>query len=150
MGVWTAACFFCGLAPTFTTLMICRGFVGVGEASFVALAAPFIGEACCCGAWLHWQRNLLVRALVESACSFGKWRRSALDVSPCSVCASLRLSSLPLARAWQSSLASAPAIHQSECSPTQTCSQYWPWLHQAPSNDRAHLYSSRPGSRLGF
>ena len=44
MGVWALACMLCGLAPTYTTLMVCRGFVGVGEASFVALAAPFIGE----------------------------------------------------------------------------------------------------------
>jgi MFS family permease len=43
MGVWALACYCCGLAPNFATLMICRMFVGVGEASFVALAAPFIG-----------------------------------------------------------------------------------------------------------
>ncbi len=44
MGVWATACVLCGLAPTFWTLMLSRVFVGVGEASFVALAAPFIGQ----------------------------------------------------------------------------------------------------------
>lgn len=44
MGVWALACYCCGLAPNFAILMICRMFVGVGEASFVALAAPFIGK----------------------------------------------------------------------------------------------------------
>ncbi len=43
MGVWSAAVVLCGLAPNFATLMVARVFVGVGEASFVALAAPFIG-----------------------------------------------------------------------------------------------------------
>ncbi|KAF5833441.1 major facilitator superfamily domain-containing protein [Dunaliella salina] len=44
MGVWTAACLLSGLAPTFSILMVLRGFVGVGEASFVSLAAPFIDD----------------------------------------------------------------------------------------------------------
>ena len=43
LAVWTAAAVGCGLAPGFTSLLLCRMAVGVGEASFVALAAPFIG-----------------------------------------------------------------------------------------------------------
>ncbi len=43
MGVWAAAVVACGAAPNFGLLLTARAFVGVGEASFVALAAPFIG-----------------------------------------------------------------------------------------------------------
>lgn len=45
LAVWTAAAAGCGLAPGFASLLLCRMAVGVGEASFVALAAPFIGAA---------------------------------------------------------------------------------------------------------
>lgn len=34
----------CGAAPNYWVLIGCRMLVGVGEASFVALAAPFIGD----------------------------------------------------------------------------------------------------------
>lgn len=44
MGTWMLATFGCGLAVGFWSLILCRMLVGVGEASFVALAAPFIGE----------------------------------------------------------------------------------------------------------
>ena len=44
LAVWTAAAAGCGLAPGFGVLLLCRMAVGVGEASFVALASPFIGE----------------------------------------------------------------------------------------------------------
>ncbi len=43
MGVWAVAVLACGAAPNFGSLLAARAFVGVGEASFVALAAPFIG-----------------------------------------------------------------------------------------------------------
>jgi MFS family permease len=43
MGTWAIATFGCGLAVGFKSLIFCRMLVGVGEASFVALAAPFIG-----------------------------------------------------------------------------------------------------------
>jgi MFS family permease len=46
MGTWALATFGCGLAVGFKSLIFCRMLVGVGEASFVALAAPFIGERC--------------------------------------------------------------------------------------------------------
>ncbi|GBG75536.1 hypothetical protein CBR_g20167 [Chara braunii] len=42
LGVWTLAVLGCGVAPGFYFLAVCRMFVGVGEASFVSLAAPFI------------------------------------------------------------------------------------------------------------
>lgn len=45
MAVWCVAAICSGLSPNFPLLLIARAFVGVGEASFVALAAPFIGEA---------------------------------------------------------------------------------------------------------
>ncbi|KAG2496928.1 hypothetical protein HYH03_004934 [Edaphochlamys debaryana] len=44
MGVWAAAVVACGAAPNFVCLLLARAFVGVGEASFVALAAPFIDD----------------------------------------------------------------------------------------------------------
>mmetsp|Transcript_5787 Transcript_5787/g.10034 ORF Transcript_5787/g.10034 Transcript_5787/m.10034 type:complete len:512 (-) Transcript_5787:461-1996(-) len=44
MGIWSTACICCGLAPNYWTFMLARVFVGVGEASFVALAAPFIDD----------------------------------------------------------------------------------------------------------
>lgn len=46
MGTWMLATFGCGLAVGFKSLIFCRMLVGVGEASFVALAAPFIGVLC--------------------------------------------------------------------------------------------------------
>eukprot|EP00878_Enallax_costatus_P013039 GHUV01013624.1.p1 GENE.GHUV01013624.1~~GHUV01013624.1.p1 ORF type:complete len:448 (+),score=74.60 GHUV01013624.1:1583-2926(+) len=44
MGTWMVATFGCGLAVGFWSLVVCRMLVGVGEASFVALAAPFIDD----------------------------------------------------------------------------------------------------------
>jgi hypothetical protein len=43
MGTWTLAVTGCGLSFNFASMFVCRMFVGVGEASFVALASPFIG-----------------------------------------------------------------------------------------------------------
>ena len=43
LGIWTVATAGCGLAWGFWSLILCRMLVGVGEASFVALASPFIG-----------------------------------------------------------------------------------------------------------
>lgn len=43
LSIWTLAVAGCGLAWSFWSLVVCRMFVGVGEASFVALASPFIG-----------------------------------------------------------------------------------------------------------
>lgn len=45
LSVWTLAVAGCGAAFNFWSLVICRMFVGVGEASFVSLASPFIGAA---------------------------------------------------------------------------------------------------------
>lgn len=40
--IWFLSVFACGLSWGFWSLLICRTLVGVGEASFVILAAPFI------------------------------------------------------------------------------------------------------------
>jgi MFS transporter, Spinster family, sphingosine-1-phosphate transporter len=47
LAVWVAATAGCGLSIGFWTLLLCRMAVGVGEASFVSLAGPFIGEKRC-------------------------------------------------------------------------------------------------------
>lgn len=44
MGVWALSVAGCGLSFNWGSLFACRVLVGVGEASFVALATPFIGE----------------------------------------------------------------------------------------------------------
>ena len=43
LGIWTISTAGCGIAMGFWSLILCRMLVGVGEASFVALASPFIG-----------------------------------------------------------------------------------------------------------
>lgn len=57
LGAWTLAVAGCGLAVGFGSLALCRMLVGVGEASFVALASPFIGAqaAAVMGARVHEQ-----------------------------------------------------------------------------------------------
>ncbi|KAF7803804.1 putative sphingolipid transporter spinster-like protein 2 [Senna tora] len=42
--VWTVAVLGCGFSFTFWFIAVCRMFVGVGEASFISLAAPFIDD----------------------------------------------------------------------------------------------------------
>ncbi|PIN17670.1 Sugar transporter/spinster transmembrane protein [Handroanthus impetiginosus] len=42
--VWTIAITFCGFSFNFWSIAICRMLVGVGEASFVSFAAPFIDD----------------------------------------------------------------------------------------------------------
>ena len=44
MGIWTLATMGCGFSTSFYMLLFFRMLVGVGEASFVSLAAPFIGQ----------------------------------------------------------------------------------------------------------
>lgn len=44
MGTWALAVLGCGLSFNFGSIFACRVLVGVGEASFVALAAPFIDD----------------------------------------------------------------------------------------------------------
>ena len=46
LAVWTVAVAGSGASIGFWSLVISRMFVGVGEASFVSLASPFIGEQC--------------------------------------------------------------------------------------------------------
>ena len=43
LGIWTLSTAGCGVSVGFRSLILCRMLVGVGEASFVALASPFIG-----------------------------------------------------------------------------------------------------------
>ncbi|KAJ6310331.1 hypothetical protein OIU76_015125 [Salix suchowensis] len=44
LSVWTVAVVGCGFSFNFWTITICRMLVGVGEASFISLAAPFIDD----------------------------------------------------------------------------------------------------------
>ncbi|KAK7328053.1 hypothetical protein VNO77_22148 [Canavalia gladiata] len=44
LSVWTLATLCCGFSFNFWSISICRMLVGVGEASFVSLAAPFIDD----------------------------------------------------------------------------------------------------------
>ncbi|XP_023746534.1 probable sphingolipid transporter spinster homolog 2 [Lactuca sativa] len=44
LSVWTLAVVGCGLSVDFWSITICRMLVGVGEASYISLAAPFIDE----------------------------------------------------------------------------------------------------------
>ncbi|XP_027364774.1 probable sphingolipid transporter spinster homolog 2 isoform X2 [Abrus precatorius] len=44
LSVWSLATLCCGFAFDFWTISICRMLVGVGEASFISLAAPFIDD----------------------------------------------------------------------------------------------------------
>jgi MFS transporter, Spinster family, sphingosine-1-phosphate transporter len=45
LSVWTVAVAGCGLSVGFFSILVCRMAVGVGEASFISLAAPFIDDA---------------------------------------------------------------------------------------------------------
>ena len=44
LGAWTVAVLGCAAAPNYASLFASRALVGVGEASFVSLAAPFIDD----------------------------------------------------------------------------------------------------------
>lgn len=44
LSVWTFAAAGCGISVDFWSITICRMLVGVGEASFISLAAPFIDD----------------------------------------------------------------------------------------------------------
>ncbi|XP_044490789.1 probable sphingolipid transporter spinster homolog 2 [Mangifera indica] len=44
LSVWTVAVIGCGFSRDFWSITICRMLVGVGEASFISLAAPFIDD----------------------------------------------------------------------------------------------------------
>ncbi|KAK7363029.1 hypothetical protein VNO77_05158 [Canavalia gladiata] len=44
LSVWTLATLGCGFSFNFWSIAVCRMFVGVGEASFISLAAPFIDD----------------------------------------------------------------------------------------------------------
>ncbi|KAJ1403669.1 MFS transporter superfamily [Sesbania bispinosa] len=44
LSVWTIATLCCGLSFNFWSIAVCRMLVGVGEASFISLAAPFIDD----------------------------------------------------------------------------------------------------------
>ncbi|EPS70104.1 major facilitator protein, partial [Genlisea aurea] len=42
--IWTLSVAFCGLSFNFWSIALCRMLVGIGEASFASLAAPFIDD----------------------------------------------------------------------------------------------------------
>ncbi|XP_062022485.1 probable sphingolipid transporter spinster homolog 2 isoform X3 [Rosa rugosa] len=44
LSIWTFAVTGCGFSFNFLSILICRMLVGVGEASFISLAAPFIDD----------------------------------------------------------------------------------------------------------
>ncbi|KAM5575084.1 hypothetical protein ABKV19_014161 [Rosa sericea] len=44
LSIWTFATAGCGSSFNFWSIAICRMLVGVGEASFISLAAPFIDD----------------------------------------------------------------------------------------------------------
>ncbi|XP_061336408.1 probable sphingolipid transporter spinster homolog 2 [Gastrolobium bilobum] len=44
LSVWTLATLGCGFSFNFWSISVCRMLVGVGEASFISLAAPFIDD----------------------------------------------------------------------------------------------------------
>ncbi|XP_028782091.1 probable sphingolipid transporter spinster homolog 2 [Neltuma alba] len=44
LSVWTLATLCCGFSFNFWSISVCRMLVGVGEASFISLAAPFIDD----------------------------------------------------------------------------------------------------------
>ena len=54
LAIWAAAVAGCGLSLGFYTLLICRMVVGVGEASFVALAAPYVDDNAPQGSKTRW------------------------------------------------------------------------------------------------
>ncbi|KAE9597109.1 hypothetical protein Lal_00007292 [Lupinus albus] len=45
LSVWTLATLGCGFSFNFWSIAVCRMLVGVGEASFISLAAPFIDDS---------------------------------------------------------------------------------------------------------
>ncbi|MED6134054.1 hypothetical protein PIB30_033979 [Stylosanthes scabra] len=45
LSVWTISALGCGFSFNFWSIAVCRMFVGVGEASFISLAAPFIDDS---------------------------------------------------------------------------------------------------------
>eukprot|EP00951_Prasinocladus_malaysianus_P028243 scaffold256547_cov25-Prasinocladus_malaysianus.AAC.2 len=44
LAIWTSAVVICAASPGFYTLLISRALMGAGEASFLALTAPFIDD----------------------------------------------------------------------------------------------------------
>ena len=77
LGIWTLATAGCGLAWGFWSLILCRMLVGVGEASFVALASPFIGPLYPCSPTPDAQIiSLTISAEWSSHCSNGFQRLS--------------------------------------------------------------------------
>ncbi|XP_015956170.1 probable sphingolipid transporter spinster homolog 2 [Arachis duranensis] len=45
LSIWTIAAIGCGFSFNFWSIAVCRMLVGVGEASFISLAAPFIDDS---------------------------------------------------------------------------------------------------------
>ena len=54
LSIWFLATLSCGFSTGFTSIAVARAFVGVGEASFVSLAAPFIDDVAPAGQKTTW------------------------------------------------------------------------------------------------
>jgi len=54
LSIWFVATLSCGLSTGFKSIAFARAFVGVGEASFVSLAAPFIDDVAPAGQKTTW------------------------------------------------------------------------------------------------
>ncbi|XP_027348748.1 probable sphingolipid transporter spinster homolog 2 isoform X2 [Abrus precatorius] len=67
LSVWTLATLCCGFSFNFWSIAVCRMLVGVGEASFISLAAPFIDDnapVAQVGSHLGWRYAFWVEAIL--------------------------------------------------------------------------------------
>ena len=77
LSVWAAATAGCGLTWGFGSLLVCRMVVGVGEASFVAIAAAVIDDAAPEAAKTRWLASFYLCIPVGYAagehCNYTSW-----------------------------------------------------------------------------
>ncbi|KAK2393309.1 Major facilitator superfamily protein [Trifolium repens] len=65
--IWTLATLFCGFSFNLWSISVCRMLVGVGEASFISLAAPFIDDnapASLVGSHFGWRYAFWIEAIL--------------------------------------------------------------------------------------
>ena len=70
LGTWTVATMACALSPNYMALFLARTLVGVGEASFCALAAPFIDDFAPPGKKATWLACFYLCIPLGVACGF--------------------------------------------------------------------------------